>query len=75
MSYKDARGILKENKPSPDELIAAAYALKGHESIVLIIREEAKRINGLGYTATSERLFKAAKKLDALFVEIDKGGK
>lgn len=53
-------------------IVAAANALNGHHSIVLIVRDEAKRLNDLGYTATSGRLYEAAKKLDALFVEIEK---
>lgn len=54
-------------------LVTAAYALKGHESIVLIIRQEAKRLSALGFTATSERAYMAARLLDLLFVEIEKG--
>lgn len=53
-------------------IVAAANALKGHESVVLIVRKEAERLNNLGYLATAKRLYEAAKKLDALFVEIGK---
>ncbi len=53
-------------------IVAAANALNGHHSIVLIVRDEARRLNGLGYTATSARLYDAAKKLDALFAEIER---
>lgn len=54
-------------------IVTAAYALKGHESIVLVLRTEAKRMNTLGFTATSERMYMAARLLDLLFVEIEKG--
>lgn len=53
-------------------IVAAANALNGHSSIVLIVRKEAERLNDLGYTSTSARLYDAAKKLDALFLEIEK---
>ncbi len=53
-------------------IVNAAYQLKGHESIVLILRTEAKRLNALGFTATSEQVYMAARLLDLLFVEINK---
>lgn len=53
-------------------IISAANALKDHYSIVEIVRKEAGKINDLGYTSTSARLFEAAKKLDALFAALDK---
>lgn len=52
-------------------IIIASTALKGHYAIVEVVRKEAKRINDLGYTSTSARLYDAAKKLDALFSAID----
>lgn len=53
-------------------IITAANALKDHYSIVEIVRKEAAKINELGYTSTSARLYEAAKKLDALFAALDK---
>lgn len=69
-----------EEKHYSDEFVlkiipiyVAANALNGHHSIVLIVRSEAKRLNDLGYTATSKRMYDAAKALDNLFIEIKKG--
>lgn len=53
-------------------LVTAAYALKGYESIVLILRTEAKRLSALGFTETSAHVYMAARLLDLLFVEINK---
>lgn len=53
-------------------IVTAAYALKGYESIVLILRTEAKRLSALGFTQTSAQVYMAARLIDLLFVEINK---
>lgn len=53
-----------------ETIITAANALHGHHSIVLAVQKEADRLNELGYTSTSRRMFEAAKKLEALFLAI-----
>jgi hypothetical protein len=47
-------------------IVTAAYALKGRESIVLILRTEAKRLSSLGFTATSADVYMAARLLYSL---------
>lgn len=48
-------------------ILDAAQSLIGHHSIVTVVRNEAERLNKLGYTATSRRMYEAAHKLDKLF--------
>lgn len=65
----EPRGVCQCNPPA---IVTAAYALKGYESIVIILRTEAKRLSTLGFTATSAQVYMAARLLDLLFVEINK---